>query len=383
MNTFTRIVAVVVLTSSVLLSATTALADGFIQYGSSPVYRPSNVVLNRPTISYFGAYCYNDWTGYPIDCEVDFKVLGLASVLDNPPYTDSGYPPILIPGGHTSEHLNLASRPLFYPNLPDLTYWNGSTTTVPAPGVEAVYYTNATESSIQYPLPEEAGLIAVQIDLLLLPGSGEFFDEPRYTSYDFKTVFLVQDGYWNAPYTGTALNKLDPIGPDHVIRLDAASTGHRDLTVDVFPTADPSLSPGQNTDAQQTLGDYLDNDSYNIFLWLAYIYHHDRQPANATQTVHRLAVNDASLPLGGLYDYQETWAPPHNGHRDGWAIDIDKTDETSTIPIDCDDNWQFHREVAEAMASVNPTHSATYNWKVLDCEQPTENYHVNFKNPTQ
>ena len=35
-----------------------------------------------------------------------------------------------------------------------------------------------------------------------------------------------------------------------------------------------------------------------------------------------LMVNDGSLRYGGLYDFNETWRPPHWGHRDGTNVDI-------------------------------------------------------------
>jgi hypothetical protein len=38
-----------------------------------------------------------------------------------------------------------------------------------------------------------------------------------------------------------------------------------------------------------------------------------------------LFVNDMSLPDGGLYDFKNTWAPPHVTHREGRTVDINST----------------------------------------------------------
>ena len=43
-----------------------------------------------------------------------------------------------------------------------------------------------------------------------------------------------------------------------------------------------------------------------------------------------LVVNDGSLRYGGLYDYDETWAPPHIEHREGENMDIYPTQPDST-----------------------------------------------------
>lgn len=35
-----------------------------------------------------------------------------------------------------------------------------------------------------------------------------------------------------------------------------------------------------------------------------------------------LHITDMSLPMGGLFDYQATWEPPHKRHRNGRSVDI-------------------------------------------------------------
>lgn len=51
----------------------------------------------------------------------------------------------------------------------------------------------------------------------------------------------------------------------------------------------------------------------------------------------RLMVNDGSLRYGGLYDYNETWAPPHSEHREGKNVDIYPTTVSNA-------KWDFLRE---------------------------------------
>ncbi len=50
-----------------------------------------------------------------------------------------------------------------------------------------------------------------------------------------------------------------------------------------------------------------------------------------------LKVNDGSLRYGGLYDYNETWAPPHSEHREGKNVDIYPTTVSNA-------KWDFLRE---------------------------------------
>lgn len=42
-----------------------------------------------------------------------------------------------------------------------------------------------------------------------------------------------------------------------------------------------------------------------------------------------LNYNDMSLPFGGLFDWKDTWAPPHKTHRFGYQIDIN----LSSVPV--------------------------------------------------
>jgi hypothetical protein len=65
-------------------------------------------------------------------------------------------------------------------------------------------------------------------------------------------------------------------------------------------------------------------------------------------------VNDMSLPQGGLYDFRNSWAPPHATHREGRTVDINST--TMSNP-----EKQFFRQTAvnlgfQVTLETNPEH---------------------------
>jgi hypothetical protein len=75
-----------------------------------------------------------------------------------------------------------------------------------------------------------------------------------------------------------------------------------------------------------------------------------------------LVVTDASLAWGGLYDYKNTWSPPHKTHRIGTDVDV----RSKNIP----DN---NREEFEKIACKN------YGFPSLEYEEQTnEHYHLYF-----
>jgi hypothetical protein len=47
-----------------------------------------------------------------------------------------------------------------------------------------------------------------------------------------------------------------------------------------------------------------------------------------------LAFNDVSLVRGGLFDYQATWAAPHQYHRDGRDADVRANTAENAVPHD-------------------------------------------------
>jgi hypothetical protein len=73
----------------------------------------------------------------------------------------------------------------------------------------------------------------------------------------------------------------------------------------------------------QSCSGYNHKDFYNVQLWVKSLFdiiaekYHEKFPQ-----VELLVATDASLTYGGLYDYKNTWASPHNTHRIGTDIDV-------------------------------------------------------------
>lgn len=85
----------------------------------------------------------------------------------------------------------------------------------------------------------------------------------------------------------------------------------------------------------------------------------DRIRAMATDyfTLHgeSIGVNDISLIWGGLFDIRGNWAPPHDGHRLGRSVDIDRCAQTLVKQDDLDRiarrSYSGIRVVEKAMAA--------------------------------
>ena len=102
---------------------------------------------------------------------------------------------------------------------------------------------------------------------------------------------------------------------------------------------------------------------YNVSSWVRGLFnriaaiYNQRFPDDGT-----LVVTDASLAWGGLYDYMNTWSPPHNTHRIGTDIDV----RSWNIP----DN---NREEFEKIVCIN------YGFPKLEFPgQSNEHYHLYF-----
>ena len=354
-----------------LAAAPAAYADfGIVNYAPGPIYRTSNSETGRKEKAEFGVDCYDMFSQQLIDCKVDLKVLGLADVLPGLGYTSSGYPEILIVGGHMEdEHANIGTRPMFYPGGPILTAFNGLPINInPPANPEVIFNTNATQAVVDYSVPELGGLIAVQVDSIAI--NGYHCAIYCFDHLTTRTIFTFRVGTWQSATTQTKLFQLPADGGDYVIVVNP-STGHRDLTA-----GDPD---DDFFDGEQTLGDNLDPNVMPWFYAFAGLYHNDHTAPNSDSEAHRLSVNDASLPLGGLYDVKQTWNPPHRGHRDGWAIDLNKADASGSGSLPCDFNDTVIMEAQEVMAGIDPDNS---NWEALVCEfNNNENYHLNLQSP--
>lgn len=77
-----------------------------------------------------------------------------------------------------------------------------------------------------------------------------------------------------------------------------------------------------------------------------------------------LTVTEGSLQAGGLFDYQNTWTPPHKAHREGRNVDV----RSHGIPED-------NRDEFEKIASENGAKP-----KLEFPGQLNEHYHLTFPN---
>lgn len=68
---------------------------------------------------------------------------------------------------------------------------------------------------------------------------------------------------------------------------------------------------------------YKHTDFYNVQSWVGSLFNIIAEEYNKKfQNDEMLVVNDASLAWGGLYDFKNTWNPPHTYHRLGTDIDV-------------------------------------------------------------
>jgi hypothetical protein len=80
------------------------------------------------------------------------------------------------------------------------------------------------------------------------------------------------------------------------------------------------------------------------------------------RTGERLYFNDMSLPPGGIFDINSTWAPPHIEHRNGASIDI------SAVPGTTMNQEQVFLEILKKYTSNH----------ILEGAGPSRHYHVRF-----
>jgi len=121
--------------------------------------------------------------------------------------------------------------------------------------------------------------------------------------------YLVGNGlpdislFWNGEHAS---------GPNAIWYLNGApptrsTTGHGDINVNRYMQSNPAIG------------------LYNATL--DYLEVHSGSCTFLGGSGHqcKICTNDQSLPWGGLFDYEQTWAPPHDGHRDGTSADISAT----------------------------------------------------------
>ncbi len=288
-----------------------ARGDGIIQ--KSNVYvKPSPSDLERidskpnKQIYVVSCYAYYGIMGKPINCSFTMQV-------SYPP--TEPYPAIQETGGH--EH-GFETRPLIYRErhfiqgaLGPIPIYDGSGKlefqfdqdssndkrvvgqTMPAGGL-------FNEAEIKYPVSEVSG--EAQVDIKVTP--------PRfyYCIYACYTKKLI----W--------YRDLMHVGLQELVKLPDPGPDDRYIKVRTTETAHP-----------KSLAYYIKKKHIKDLKALAAFYYKYTSP-------HRiLSLNDMTLPLGGLFDVEANWKPPHSSHRDGTDADVNRDS------IDClDDKTLIH-----------------------------------------
>jgi hypothetical protein len=71
------------------------------------------------------------------------------------------------------------------------------------------------------------------------------------------------------------------------------------------------------------------------------------------RTPQKIYVNDASLPLGGMFDFEGTWHPPHEEHRKGSVVDIRANNEEGAVPADMTQDFREIADMYNATAEIH------------------------------
>ncbi|MGH8372976.1 MAG: hypothetical protein ACRETO_09600 [Gammaproteobacteria bacterium] len=314
--------------AAVLTSPFTSASD----FGNVGYYggyaQPSNVRRHVYSTFYDDIFCYDlDSPHELLDCPFTYSLLGTADVLPSLGFDASGYAVGLELGGH----MHTAGRPLFlnvgtqYP----FGLTNGILTSQTSNSISGS--TDHQLSLVTYSVPEEGGVMAFEVNLTA--PSGWFCADYCFTATSWRDISEVDVGFFQRGYASSQLVRVPQSGTDYQV-IDI-SQGHYD----------------QNN---YTYGSYLRPDAEQLLLKIAAVYH--------KITGHQLSVNDMSLPVGGLYDVNDDWAPPHAGHRTGKAADINQTDIGSTEPTTCEQDKALHRAVRKIIGSDQP------GWTKLYCE---------------
>lgn len=313
--------------------------------------QPSNARLKRKIVNPVPQGCVSIYTGHWLNCSFDFKILGLADVLPSHGFLPSGYPEELITGGHN--HGN--DRPFVFPNNETglLSIDNG--TIFQQTGLEITGQTDRQDTHVLYPIPEEGGIIAVQDDMYTPPDW--FCAYYCFSPKDFRWQEDFEIGYFDPVYTNTQLVRLPEEGDDYVV-VDHDGITHSDSTGYAY-------------------GTYLRPEAKQLLLEIARQYHN--------KTGAKLSLNDMSLPLGGLFDFlHDDWQPPHKGHRDGIAVDINHLDSNGNY-INC--SPLNHNDFSDSLQyianrAIKKANDGELHFKPYVCETWNHNdIHINLFNP--
>lgn len=237
-------------------------------------------------------YYYNGLWGTPINCNFTLSV-------SYPPAAP--YPAIAETGGH--EH-GFETRPLVYRprrfvpgSLGPMPVYEAPQGRLifpfdqdPADGLRVAGDTmpgdgSLNSAAVEYPLPEVSG--EAQVDIQVVPPRLFYCVDACYTKklhWERDTVHVGVQDLVNLPAPSTA---------DHYVKARNPDTEH--------PNA---------------VAFYIKKKHLPEFRKLANLYY-------KFTVLHRaLSLNDMTLPLGGLFDINGDWKPPHSSHRDGTDADV-------------------------------------------------------------
>lgn len=274
-----------VLLGLAVLPSVSARADGYTEYDTLKI-PPSNLSGSKVFTpdqtftfeNYIGCFVYN--TGTPITCSFTYKVLGL-----EPPVGASANN-----GGHLHDYY---THPVVWPadgalsynfvNYPPLTGILNGVTTIDAGSDEPGY------ARIKHVMPEVAGQIQTEM-VTTLPYGWRCYG----SCYTFNS--------WRDVTT------LDVRVPDDLSELPATSL------YSLCGMSSNGCVPDPNHPLTHS-GTVLMNSRIASMAALYFTY----------VSGNRLQINDVSLPKGGLFDVGSDWSQPHQTHRAGKAVDINRT----------------------------------------------------------
>lgn len=292
---------------------------GYIHKTVIPI-SPSNLKPDKPITWWLLIGCYDSWNGRYINCEFNHKVIGLKE-----PYIGTCEECIENNGGHCH---NYDSHPLSDPPERELEY-SGIYKNRDKLWIDGGQ-TGDSLAVIGHRMPQVAGKIVTETTVNLL--GGWYCITGCYTRTSFKDEDTLDVGV-------SGLERLsDPTPDEHYFKLRGGTDTHPEGHWGTESTIKK---------LKEIAEEYYGSDKI-------------------------LSVNDISLPKGGLFDYKDTWEPPHKSHRTGTDADINKL----ALGIPCNKNKKL-RLAVEEVAGDQP-------YPVLKCEKGGEydpegpDYHIDF-----
>lgn len=113
---------------------------------------------------------------------------------------------------------------------------------------------------------------------------------------------------------------------------------------------------------------YLTPEASDILWRVAFNY---AALLNFQPTPEKLHVNDASLPMGGLFDISGQWTPNHRGHRKGTVVDVRANQSPGAVPASYD---RYFQRAASRLGAV-----AVREYAGQAPPNPNEHYHLRLR----